>query len=533
MNLHTFDVAILGGGLAGNLLARQLRRSLPDLKIALFERSLQPSYKVGESTVEIASNYLTRKLGLSNYLYRSQLPKNGLRFFFDTPCKSTELWNMSEIGSKHLPYFPSFQLDRAQFEQDLLDFNVADGIHVYRGFQVRDLQLQEHPSLAVNHEFTATGPEKTDPAQRFQSRWVIDATGRASMIARMKQLRIPESAHRISAVWGRFANVVDLDQYGPPSWRARVHHTSRMLSTNHFCYPGYWIWLIPLRNGLTSIGLVCEASIWQEDLRTQEGFLAFLRQHQALVPLLHHAQCIDLAAYRQLAYGTKQFFSPARWGLTGDAGLFVDPFYSPGSDLIAMSNDFLNDLIRRDFAGDADSSWHDQCQLYDAYMQFYASATLLLYRDLYPILGSYELLKLKWEFDIANYYNLWASAYLGDDHLDTRYLRFELQTQPETLQVLANFSSLFQQVNRQLIQRNEYYRANTGQFYQALSSINFLHELGPDRSRERKMQVTKEILNRSYEQAKLLLTGASTSPVHEKKLLPISHFMRKQTWGWD
>ena len=73
------DVAVLGGGLAGNLLARQLRRRLPGLRIALFERSPTRSYKVGESTVEIASHYLVRRQGLSRYLYEQHLPKNGIR----------------------------------------------------------------------------------------------------------------------------------------------------------------------------------------------------------------------------------------------------------------------------------------------------------------------------------------------------------------------------------------------------------------------------------------------------------------------
>src|SRR5215468_3111672 len=98
------DVAILGGGLAGNLLARQLRRTLPALRVGLFEKATDRSYKVGESTVEIASNYLIRRLGLSQYLYDQQLPKNGLRFFFDTPDKNAELEQLSEMGSVALPY---------------------------------------------------------------------------------------------------------------------------------------------------------------------------------------------------------------------------------------------------------------------------------------------------------------------------------------------------------------------------------------------------------------------------------------------
>ncbi|HJL21841.1 MAG TPA: tryptophan 7-halogenase, partial [Polyangiaceae bacterium LLY-WYZ-15_(1-7)] len=83
--MNEVDVAILGGGLAGNLLARQLRREVPGASVALFEKSEERRYKVGESTVEIATNYLVRKQGLSTYIYKEHLPKNGLRYFFDTP----------------------------------------------------------------------------------------------------------------------------------------------------------------------------------------------------------------------------------------------------------------------------------------------------------------------------------------------------------------------------------------------------------------------------------------------------------------
>ena len=131
MATHDVDVAILGGGLAGNLLARQLRRTVPDIRVALFEKATERSYKVGESTVEIASNYLNRRLGLSQYLYDQQLPKNGLRFFFDNAHKDGDLEALSEMGSVALPYHPSFQINRARIESDLLDLNRADGVDVH------------------------------------------------------------------------------------------------------------------------------------------------------------------------------------------------------------------------------------------------------------------------------------------------------------------------------------------------------------------------------------------------------------------
>jgi 2-polyprenyl-6-methoxyphenol hydroxylase-like FAD-dependent oxidoreductase len=78
------DVAICGGGLAGLLLARQLRRELPELSVAVLERVRRPlpdaCHKVGESSVELASQYLER-LGLGAYLLERQIVKMGLRFF--------------------------------------------------------------------------------------------------------------------------------------------------------------------------------------------------------------------------------------------------------------------------------------------------------------------------------------------------------------------------------------------------------------------------------------------------------------------
>ena len=161
MNHLTFDIAIIGSGLAGNLLARQIRRTLPHLTVGLFEKRTSTSFKVGESTVEIAANYFLRKLGLSSYLYDHQLPKNGLRFFFDSQCKSADLPDMSEIGSMALPYHPSFQLDRARLESDLHTLNRENGIEVFLGAQVDAISLGTSSGQEQDHVFEVTMPSQT------------------------------------------------------------------------------------------------------------------------------------------------------------------------------------------------------------------------------------------------------------------------------------------------------------------------------------------------------------------------------------
>ncbi len=506
---RSLDVAIVGGGLAGNLLARQLRRQAPELTVGIFEQETATSFKVGEATVEIASNYLVRRLGLSTYLYERQLPKNGLRYFFDTPERDCPLEQMSEVGSVSLPFHPAFQLDRASLEADLQALNRRDGVHLRSGARVADLALG---SGGARHRLTVVEESGT---REFDVRWLVDAAGRIGFLARRLGLRIDEDRHRIGSVWGRFEDVVDIDAFGPEEFRSRVRHTPRRLSTIHFWYRGYWVWFIPLRGGLTSIGVTGACVARDRSLRTRDGFQRFLEEHHAIATLLRGAKLVDLGSLARIAYSTKQFCSAdGRWGLSGEAATAADPLYSPGSDFIAIENDFLADLITRDAAGEASEALAQRAALYDAYLQFRQRATMLLYEGLYDTLGSFELACAKWDFDIGLYYNLWVTAYLRDQHLDSEFLRSQLRLEPFVLRAMQNFSGLFRRVAESLEARGEYHRANTGRFYHGLTNIDFAERVGCDRSEDEVMATTLDLFNRVRAQAAVLLgTAASVAAV--------------------
>ena len=78
-----YDVVIMGGALAGASMGILLKRELPDARILIVERSEAFSFKVGESTSEVAGAFLTRVLRLGSWLSREQIAKNGLRFWFN------------------------------------------------------------------------------------------------------------------------------------------------------------------------------------------------------------------------------------------------------------------------------------------------------------------------------------------------------------------------------------------------------------------------------------------------------------------
>jgi flavin-dependent dehydrogenase len=514
--VERLDVAILGGGMAGSLLARQLLRSAPALRVGLFERSHERDFRVGESTVEIGSNYLVRRLALSRYLYEHHLPKNGLRYFFDSPERDLPLPEMSEIGSWSLPFHPAFQIDRARFDADLLRMVGEGGAQVRIGARVLDVELGEG---GAPHRFQVEEGGRTEP---WETRWLVDATGRSGLLARKLGLRVKDVGHRVASTWGRFEGVADVDDVGPEEFRARVRHTSRGISTLHFCYPGYWIWFIPIRNGLTSVGVVGEPPR-EAELRTPDGFRAFLDEHAAIRELLRPAKTIDVCSYARLGYGTRRFLSGDRWALTGESAAFADPLYSPGADFIALENDFVTDAVVRDAGGETRSDVAERIDLYDRFLQFRFEAALLLYRGQYGLLGSAELMRLKWDFDLGLYYNLWVSSYMQDQHLDASWLRRELRQQRFVLQAMRNFADLFQKAERRLRREGDYWRGNRGQFSFGLEHIDFVEEVGQPHTRRQVLEKTGEIFNSVYVRTVELLgkpdDGAPAEP------LPLTSFM--------
>jgi hypothetical protein len=178
------------------------------------------------------------------------------------------------------------------------------------------------------------------------------------------------------------------------------------------CGAGYWAWLIPLASGSHSVGIVADPRIHPlESMNTFEKSMAWFEKYQprlfdALDDKRHLLQ--DFAFLRKFSYGCKQVFSAHRWALTGEAGLFLDPFYSPGSDFIAISNTYVTELIAMDRKGERLGA---HAQIYDqVYRSFYES-TLALYTDQYPIFGDPEVMPVKVIWDYTYYWGVLAQFF--------------------------------------------------------------------------------------------------------------------------
>jgi flavin-dependent dehydrogenase len=404
-----YDVAILGGGLAGLTLALQLKRQRPDTSIVVAEKRAGPApeaaFKVGESTVEVSAYYFAEVCGMLDHLKERQLPKCGLRFFFPAGDNS-DITRRVEHGDDKFAPVTTFQLDRGRFENALAERCVEHGVDVRQGCRMEDVDLDAAGDHTVR--LTQDGAESS-----VRARWVVDCAGRAFLLKRKLGLE-KDVAHTINSSWWRVGNgFVDIEDWGrhDEAWMGRMDQPGmRKHSTNHLVGEGYWVWLIPLASGAHSIGIVADPRFHPfERISTFDAALDWLREHEpqlAETMEQRRGDVQDFLKVEDFSYGCERVFSPERWALTGEAGAFIDPLYSPGSDYIALGNTFAGDLIKKNLDG------QDISELVEIYngMYLFGFESLLsnVWTDHYAEFGDAEVFSAKITFDYVNYWGFQA-----------------------------------------------------------------------------------------------------------------------------
>ncbi len=405
-----YDVAVLGGAFSGSATALLLKRDFPDLRVALIETKPVFDRKVGESVIELGSWFLTRKLGLDRHLATKHLPKYGQRYWFHNDRVHT-LADASELGNFYQSALPSYHVDRAVLDEHVHALAVQAGVDDLRPARVVDVVRDADSSSHLTLE-GASGRET------IGARFIVDATGRAAWMARRLGHVHPMPEHPIRSVWARYRNLRDFDgdwlaardaSRGPgPSGRCGVG-CSRSLSTNHLTGPGWWVWVIPLPGGDTSVGVV-----WDERLfalppgrNLGEQFDAFMTSGPAGRELVAGATRIedDLHALKALPYRVAQVAGDG-WAAVGDAAGFIDPFYSPGIDWAALTVTktvhLIGRVLKNGAAGPATAealARHNRDFTVGFSRWFEA-----LYLDKYYVIGDAELMEIALRVEVSLYY---------------------------------------------------------------------------------------------------------------------------------
>lgn len=395
-----YDVVIVGGAFSGAATALVLKRKHPAARVLLIEKAEEFDRKVGESTTEISSCFMTRILGLSNYLGHHQLLKQGLRMWFSKDAEQ-RFDDCVEVGAKYQARLPTFQVDRATLDSHMLDLAVEAGCELRRPAKVTRIELEGAQGQDVSYETHGTH-------ETVRARWLIDASGRAALLARKLGHFRQNTEHPINAVWARFSGVKDWDSY---EWRERFPdyanacRTARSWATNHLMGHGWWCWIIPLKGGDVSAGVVYDSRIFQlgEGANLSERLRTHLLMHPVGREIFGEAQVMehDVHAFSALPYVSAQVCGDG-WASVGDAAGFIDPLYSPGLDFCSYTTYYVADMVASNLAGE------DVAERLRYYNEQYPVTYRLwfetLYKDKYYYMGDAELMSAALLLDVGSYF---------------------------------------------------------------------------------------------------------------------------------
>ncbi len=414
-----YDVAILGGGLAGLSLANQLMLARPQTRVLVAEKRAEPApesaFKVGESSVEVGAYYYREIAGMADHLTEQHIRKLGLRFFLPAG-DNTDITRRVEFStpptrsnSRVRGTVFTHQIDRGVFENALFDRALERGAQAYLGWRVEDVDLrpEDEHQVTLSHEGTTT---------TVSAHWVVDATGRFNLLRRKLDLH-KDTGHHINAAWFRLKGGMDYEDWtDDEQWKSQGWEPGvRKDATSHLIGEGYWVWLIRLAPGPISIGVVADPRFHPfEEINELDRMMAWLREHEPqlagqLESRLDEVQ--DFLVIEDFSYGAKQVFSNDRWCLTGEAAVFIDPLYSPGSDFIAYLNSFSGDLICRSLDGE---DVEERLEFFNFFFLQLFEPGLFLYRDQYQIFGNPQVMMCKLLNDNIAYFSTLAFLFLHD-----------------------------------------------------------------------------------------------------------------------
>jgi len=264
------------------------------------------------------------------------------------------------------------------------------------------------------------------PPTRVAAQWVIDSSGRGRFLARKLEMR-RQNAIRHGAFYMWVEGHVNIERLTDLSWKEVRLKRDRQelglypfwLATNHFCEQGLWFWVIPLR-GKTSLGLVFEhGAVDPEEVKTPARLTDWVCRHFPLFARdLPQRKVLHFSGLADYSHGCAQSISADRWALSGEAGRFLDPLYSPGSDFIALHNTMIVDAIRASGRAEREA----KCRQHETLVRALYEAFVPGFAESYVALGDPEAYSLKYTWELTVYYAFYVFPFINDLFTDARFV---------------------------------------------------------------------------------------------------------------
>ncbi len=273
----------------------------------LLEKDSHPRFHIGESLLP-GNVAILKQLGVLEQVRDIAVHKPGADF--TGPDGITHNFPFATALGTTPDY--AFQVLRSQFDELLFANCVAKGVDARQQHQVISVAARNDGAHLVVYTDTR------DIKHAVVARLVIDASGRDALMAKQQGWHQPSRRHASAAVFGHFR-------------LAQPRQGNLEGNISVYWFEGGWIWMIPLPDGVMSIGAVCCPSLLKQRHTNLE---TFLRHILAGVPDTA-TRTADMVALGPV-HATGNYSYQSRYShaagvlLVGDAYAFIDPVFSSG-----------------------------------------------------------------------------------------------------------------------------------------------------------------------------------------------------------
>jgi flavin-dependent dehydrogenase len=316
-----FDVLVVGGGPAGSTIATLLARR--GERVLLVEKERHPRFHIGESLLPL-NLPLFEELGVKDEIARIGLPKYGVEFVSPYHNKKSSL-EFAQSWDKRFDH--AYEVRRSEFDEVLIRNAAKNGVEVIEGCRITGVDLTTDGGVTAR----ATGDDGQE--HRFQAKFLVDASGRDTLLASKLDIKTSNRRHHSAAVFGHFTG----------AWRLPGKAAGNITL---FWFDHGWFWYIPLADGTTSVGAVCQPDfIKARKTDVTTFFKSVIAMAPELEERLRDAEMTGPAtATGNYSYKADRISGP-NYLMVGDAYAFIDPVFSSGVYLAMRSAFFAADAV--------------------------------------------------------------------------------------------------------------------------------------------------------------------------------------------